>query len=169
LPLVPPAPATLNGTVDLTRKKAKGDSTWITPLVVRFFYTDKTEVSWSPLNATTDAYGNFTISDITPGVYDVGIKNFTALSELELNRTFTAGNTTNITFTKLREGDSSDGNDRIKLPDFNLILNAYGATPGQPKWNANCDLDRGGKVDLVDFNLVLTNYNKDGDIYKYQH
>jgi hypothetical protein len=163
-------PPELEGQVDLKRKNPAGNSTWETPLVVRFFdNATHNETAWSPINVTTDAWGNFTIDGIPSGTYDVGVKNWTSLSRMVLGQVFSVGNTTTINFTTtgvLTESDT-DNNDRIILNDFNRVLTKYGAVPGDPGWNAMYDFDRSGAIDLADFNLVLTNYGQAGDIYKY--
>jgi 5'-nucleotidase len=166
-----PITGTLQGHVDLKRKQAAGNSTWETPLVVRFFANGtKVEAGFSPINVTTDAYGNFTI-EAGVGTYDVGVKNWTSLSRMSSGKVFSAGNTTTINFTTtgvLTESDT-DNDDQVKLADFNRILANYGAKPGDGNWNPMYDFDRSAKIDLADFNLVLTNYGGKGDIYKYQH
>lgn len=167
-----PITGTLQGHVNLKRKAPAGNSTWETPLVVRFFANGtKVEAGFSPINVTTDAYGNFTATGVGVGTYDVGVKNWTSLSRMSLGQVFSAGNTTTINFTTmgmLIEADT-DNNDKDELVDFNRVLNSYNAKPGDAKWNAMYDFDRSGKIDLVDFNLVLNNYNGKGDIYKYMH
>jgi hypothetical protein len=158
---------TLKGQVDLSRKQPQGDPTWETPLVVSFFdNVTKLEMAWSPRNVTTDAYGNFTIGDIVVGTYDVGVKNYTTLSKMVYGKAFTAGNITPADFGTLIEGDT-DNDDKVKLGDFNRVLNNFGAKPGDAAWDPNYDFDRNGKVDLVDFNLVLNNFGGKGDIYYY--
>jgi hypothetical protein len=162
--------ATLQGHVDLKRKYAAGNSTWETPLVVRFFdNATHNETAWSPINITTDAYGNFTATGVGVGTYDVGVKNWTCLSRMSLGKAFSAGNTTTINFTTagvLTESDT-DNNDQIILNDFNRVLTKYGLGPGDPGWNAMYDFDRSGVIDLADYNLVLTKYGQVGDIYQY--
>ena len=165
-------PPELQGHVDLKRNYAAGNSTWETPLVVRFFdNATHNETAWSPINVTTDAYGNFTIDGVVVGTYDVGVKNWTSLSRMSSGEVFSAGNTTTINFTTagvLSEGDT-DNDDQVKLADFNRILVNYNAEPGYGNWNAMYDFDRSAKIDLADFNLVLTNYGGKGDIYQYTH
>jgi hypothetical protein len=167
-----PLPPELQGHVDLKRKYPAGNSTWETPLAVRFFNNStKLEVGWSPINITTDAYGNFTIEDVVIGTYDVGVKNWTSLSRMSLGEVFSAGNTTTINFTTtgvLIDADT-DNDDQVKLADYNRVLANYNAQPGDPNWNAMYDFDRSGKIDLADYNLALTNYNGKGDIYQYTH
>jgi C1A family cysteine protease len=164
--------ATLQGHVDLKRKYPAGNSTWVTPLVVRFFdNATKLEAGFSPINVTTDAYGNFTATGVGVGTYDVGVKNWTSLSRMSLGEVFSAGNTTTINFTTtgvLIDADTDD-DDQVKLADYNRVLANYNAKPGDPNWNAMYDFDRSGKIDLADYNLALTNYNAKGDIYQYTH
>jgi len=117
-------------------------------------------------NATTNNTGVFTISGLSAGSYDIGIKNWTCLSKMAYGKDFTAGNITAIDFGLLIESDT-DNNDWIRLADFNRILNSIGAEPGDAGWDPNYDFDRSGKVDLADFNLVLNNFAKKGDLYYY--
>jgi parallel beta-helix repeat protein len=164
--------ATLEGHVSFYRAEDPGDPTWETPLVVRFFdNTTKLEAGFSPINVTTDAYGNFTATGVGVGTYDVGVKNWTSLSRMSSGKVFSAGNTTTINFTTtavLTESDT-DNNDQIILSDFNRVLTRFGAVPGDPGWNPMYDFDRSGVIDLADFNLVLTKYGQVGDIYQYTH
>jgi len=158
--------ATLEGHVDLKRKAG---ASWVTGLVVRFFdHGTNLEAGFSPKYATTDDDGNFTVTGVGVGTWDVGVKNWTCLSRMSCGENFTAGGTTTINFVggNLVESDT-DNDDRIKLIDFNRILNNFGAQPGDGGWDPNYDFDRSGKVDLVDFNLVLNNFGEDGDIYDY--
>jgi len=157
----------LQGQVNLCRKQPQGDPTWETPLVVSFFdNSTKLEMNWSPIDVTTDAYGNFTIGDIVVGTYDVGVKNYTTLSKMVYGKVFTAGDITPADFGTLIEGDT-DNDDKVKLGDFNRVLNNFGAKPGDTGWDPNYDFDRSGKLDLGDFNLVLNNFGGKGDIYNY--
>jgi len=158
---------TLKGHVSFSRKQPQGDPTWETLLVVSFFdNSTKVEAGFSPINVTTDAYGNFTIGGIVPGTYDVGVKNWTSLSKMAYGQNCTAGDITVIDFGLILEADT-DNDDRIKLADFNRILANFGAKPGDAGWDPMCDFNRSGKIDLADFNLVLTNFGEKGDIYYY--
>jgi len=75
-----------------------------TNIVVRFF-TPNTQTEVMKACSPTDASGYFTIYGITPGTYDVGIKNDGSLSNLARNQTFTEGNTTDVNFGAIRMGD----------------------------------------------------------------
>lgn len=49
-----------------------------------------------------------------------------------------------------------DGNGKVDIFDYNVLLTNYGKT-GQ---GLQGDLDKNGKVDIFDYNLLLTNYGK---------
>ena len=66
-------------------------------------------VTWTG-TAITNTTGVFTITRLIPGTYDIGIKNWTCLSEVNTSVTLTADNTTVADFGTTREGDI-DNND----------------------------------------------------------
>jgi parallel beta-helix repeat protein len=166
LPLIPTG-ATLEGHVDLFRKETAGDSTWVTPLVVRFFNNSTTlEMGWSPINVTTDAYGNFTIVGIDPGIYDVGVKNWTSLSKLNTSVTLTDGNTTVVNFGSLLEGDANN-DDKVNILDLSALGSAFGTSTGGAGWNDKADFNRDGKVNILDLSALGSDYGLQGDLLSY--
>ena len=166
---------TLKGHVSFYRAEDPGDLTWETPLVVRFFdNSTKLEMGWSPINITTDAYGNFTIEGIETGTYDIGIKNYTSLSNMAYGKNFTAGSAIEANFGTLIEADCDD-NDKADGSDYAKVLNNYGAREiADPTYWANnelwkADYNRDKKIDGSDYASVLNNYGKRGDIFYYTH
>ena len=162
------AGAALEGHVSFGSRGSAPSSRWVEPFVVKLFEPGNlSNVLWSG-NATTDENGTFVISDLTPGTYDIGIKNATCLSELETNKTLTAGNTTVVDFGTTREGDcKSPYNDKVDGVDLSTLSFAYNARPGDPNWNPDADLNRSGKVDGIDWSLLSANYDKVGDARGY--
>jgi len=159
----PTAGATLEGHVNFTGRGAAPSDRWIEEFEVKGFESGNlSHVLWTT-NATTNNTGVFTISGLTPGIYDIGIKNATCLSELVTNVTLTAGVTTVANFGN-REGDVKKS-DKVDGSDFALLSGAYNTRPTDAKWNPNADLNRSGKVDGSDFALLSGNYNKRGDAY----
>jgi hypothetical protein len=165
--------AVLEGNVGLYRAKSIGDPTWVTGLDVSFFDNSTgVEAGWSPISTTTDAYGNFTVTGIASGTYDIGIKNYTTLSGMVYGKVFAS--TTNASFGTLIEADC-DGNDRDDGSDYAKVLNNYNKRKIQdPTFWANNDLwkadyNRDEKIDGADYASVLNNYNKRGDIFYYTH
>lgn len=73
---------TLEGHVTFVGRGNPPNDKWIETFVVRFFNpSTHNELPWSPLNATTNSSGYFTITGLPAGIYDICIKSFTSLSE----------------------------------------------------------------------------------------
>jgi len=155
-------PATLEGHVSFISRGSAPDARWAQPFVVRAFEPGNlTNELWNG-TATTNNTGVFTIN-VTPGIYDIGIKNWTCLSEVVTNVTLTPGNTTVVDFGVTREGDSN-GNDAVTGMDFSILNGVFNtAPPGNP----NCDFDRNGGVGGMDFSLLNGNFNKVGPLQGY--
>ena len=51
-----------------------------------------------------------------------------------------------------------DGNGSIDLSDLQILLAAYGSTPGHPAWSPDADFNGDGTVDLSDLQQLLSVY-----------
>jgi len=154
--------ATLEGNVTFKSRGSTPDARWIEPFVVRGFESGNLSHEIWNATATTNDTGVFTIIGLTPGTYDIRVKNWTCLSELVTGVTLSAGVTTVVDFGETREGDS-DGNNAVTGMDFSLLSGAFGSTPANPaKWNANCDFDRNNAITGMDFSLLSGDFNKVG-------
>ena len=165
---------TLQGQVSFYRAGGSGCSTWVTPLVVKF-YDNSSKTLVLTKDVTTDAYGNFTIDGIGVGTYAIGIKNWTTLSRMVYGKVFTPGNTTAVNFgTTLIEADC-DNSDKDDGSDYAKVLNNYNARKvADPTYWANnelwkADYNRDAKIDGSDYASVLNNYGGRGDIFYYTH
>jgi len=121
-----------------------------------------THVLWTG-NATTNNTGVFNISGLAPGTYDIGIKNWTCLSEVNTSVMLSAGNTTVVDFGTTREGDA-DNNDHINILDASSLVGAFGSSQGGPGWNAHCDFNRDTNVNILDASALASNFGEDGDL-----
>jgi hypothetical protein len=45
----------------------------------------------------------------------------------------------------------------IDASDLDLVMAAFGSTPGKPNWNPDCDLNGDGRVDMGDVGIVSGN------------
>jgi hypothetical protein len=70
-----------------------------------------------------------------------------------------ANNTAGVIHVTSDPGDVN-GNGIANLADLVLFAHAYGATPGNPKWNPQADFNGDGSVDLRDLVLLALNYNR---------
>jgi hypothetical protein len=155
---------TLKGQVNFTARGGYGPK-WIEPFVVRFF-NEGIEVLWSPVNATTDDTGVFTVPGIPAAPYDIGIKNFTCLSELVTNVTINVGAPTEVDFGEIREGDSNN-DDAINILDLSTFGTAFGSSEGGQGWDPNCDFNRDGGVNILDLSILGDTFGLQGDLLSY--
>jgi len=155
--------ATLEGHVSFAERGSAPCGTWIEPFNVMLFEAGNlSHMLWTG-NATTNNTGVFTISGLTPGTYDIGIKNWTCLSEVNTSVTLTVGNTTAADFGTTREGDS-DNDDWITGADLNLLYTGWGTQQGDAGWNAHCDFNRDGWLTGADRNLMYTYWGQSGNL-----
>ena len=112
----------------------------------------------------TNTTGAFVITGLTPGTYDIGIKNRTCISELQTNVVLSSIAVVN--FGNTREGDVKL-TDKVDGFDYSLLSAAYNARPDDGNWDVNADLNRSGKVDGFDYSLLSGNYNVRVSAYGY--
>jgi len=155
--------ATLEGHVSFNGRGAAPCSTWIESFVVRFFQGGS-EMAWSPINATTNNTGVFNITGITPGTYNVSIKNWTCLSEVNTSVALTAGNTTVVDFGTTREGDSNN-DDIITGADRSLLYSGWGKSEGEAGYNIHYDFNRDGSLTGADRSLMYACWGQAGDLH----
>jgi hypothetical protein len=48
----------------------------------------------------------------------------------------------------------------VDMKDIRLIAKSFGATPGSPRWNPDCDLNADGFIDMKDIRLAARNFGK---------
>jgi hypothetical protein len=155
--------ATLEGHVNFSGRGTPPNSTWAEPFNVTLFEAGNlSHVLWTG-NATTNNTGVFTISGLTAGTYDIGIKNWTCLSELNTSVTLTAGNTTVVDFGTTREGDANN-DDYVNILDASSLVPCYGSSTGGPSWNEHCDFNRDGHINILDASALASNYGEHGDL-----
>jgi len=135
---------------------------WVRGLDVTFFdNATQNETAWSPMTATTNGSGWFTVSGLDPGTYDIGIKNCTSLSEMVLGIVLTGGGTTYADFGTSREGDCNE-DDMVTAMDRGLLYNGWN-TFNIIQGGYLCDLNRDGMLTSMDRGLMYDNWNTGGD------
>ena len=154
---------TLEGHVSFPDRGLAGSDRWIESFNVTLFELGNlSNVQWAG-SAITNKTGVFTINGIAPGTYDISIKNWTCLSEVNTSVTLTAGNTTVVDFGTTREGDSNN-DDWIVLADRTILYTGWGSQEGDAGWNAHCDFNRDGWLTLADRTLMYTYWGQHGGL-----
>jgi len=153
---------TLEGHVTFA-ERGSNNTKWAESFNITLFEAGNlSNVLWTG-NATTNNIGVFTISGLTPGTYDIAIKNWTCLSDLVTNETLTDGNTTVVNFGTTREGDANN-DDHITILDASSLASIYGSSEDDPGWNPHCDFDRDGNINMLDASALANNYGQHGDL-----
>jgi len=154
--------ATLEGHVSFTGR-GSNNTKWAELFNVTLFEVGNlSHVLWAG-NATTNNTGVFTIEGVTPGTYDIGIKNWTCLSKLVTNVTLTAGETTVVDFGTTREGDC-DNNDHINILDASFLASRFGLNQGDPNWSPLADFNRDTHINILDASALASNFGQGGDL-----
>jgi hypothetical protein len=151
---------TISGQVTLQGRPAAPSPEWQVPVTVELYFPGKTTPVLT-YNTTTDANGNFTVSNVPLGNFNVGVKNSHTLRRIKLNQNIIAGGN-NIDFGTLLEGDVNNDN-FVSALDLGTMLSSYNKMSGDPGFIANADLNGDGFVSALDLGILLSNYNKGGD------
>jgi len=160
----PDSNSTLKGQVSFAGRGDAPNDKWIEPFDVTLFESGNlSNVLWTGV-ATTNNTGVFTIDNVPSGTYDIGIKNWTCLSELVTNITVGVNQTIEVDFGVPREGDAS-GDDYVDGSDYAILSYAWLSYPGHPNWDAKADFNRDNYVDGSDYGVLSYNWLKWGDLY----
>jgi hypothetical protein len=134
----------------------------VEPFAVKLFQAGNlSNVLWAG-NVFTNSTGVLTITGITPGTYDIGIKSANCLSEV--NYSVTLVNGTNVAGVAIRSGDVN-ATDYIDMGDYSDFSTAFNTLPCSAKWNAGADLDRSGYIDMGDYSLFSAYFGQLGDAW----
>lgn len=159
----PTPTATINGSVTLERgTKTPPDPSFSVPLTVTL-HTPGNPTPLYTYNPTTDQSGNFTITDIPPGSYDVRVKNRHTLQNVSRSDcpvTLVAGANA-VNMGTLWEGDANDDN-RVNSSDFIILRNTYLKQQGDPGYDGRADFNEDQRVNSSDFILLRNHYLQDG-------
>jgi hypothetical protein len=111
-------------------------------------------------SGTTDANGDFSISGVAPGEYDIYVKVDGYLQVLE-TATITAGDNS-VSFGAPAAGDL-DGDNTVGPLDLASLLAAYNTSSGDANFNESADFTCDGAVGPLDLSPLLGNYNLAGE------
>jgi large repetitive protein len=132
----------------------------VVPIEVDLYMTGN-PVPVRTFNATTNTNGQFTITGVPVGTYNVKVKSTQTLARVKLAQALIAGGNT-INFGMLLEGDANNDN-YVDLLDFGTLLLSYNKILGNPGYDPRADFNGDNEVDLLDFGLLLLNYNQPGE------
>ena len=136
---------------------------YIEPFVVTIFDNATKVQVGSPISTLTDTSGNFVVSNIATGTYDIGIKSTRSVSEMQFNVVL---GTTPVDFGTMRVGDCNN-DDYVTISDRTLLYGAWGTQPGDLKWKDNADFNHDGYITISDRTLLYGKWGHWGDLTVY--
>jgi pimeloyl-ACP methyl ester carboxylesterase len=138
----------LQGSVTLQRPgQPAPDASWSVVLTVT--------IGGQQYVVTTDTSGNFTLTGLTPGTYEIRVKNSHTLAN---RRSVSLGPGVNAaSFGTLREGDANDDN-CVTIADFAILASSF-----FPEYDPRADFNQDGYVNLSDFAMLRENFAVCGD------
>jgi hypothetical protein len=148
-PTATPTACAMEGSVTLQGRPSKPHTSWSVPLTVIVGTTSYT--------VFTDEEGKFLLTGLTPGTYDIRVKNSHTLRNLKSAVVLVAG-TNPVDLGTLVEGDANDDN-VVNIKDFSILAAGF-----YPAYDARADFNADGYVNISDFSLLVTNFGLYGDI-----
>jgi hypothetical protein len=152
---------TITGQVTLQGRPAAPNAQWQVPITVELYVTGN-PVPVETITTTTNINGQFTVSGVPVGTYNIAVKNSHTLKRVKLAQVLVAGGN-NIDFGILLEGDVNNDN-FVTLSDLSLLINSFNKTLGDSGYDARADLNNDNFVTLSDLSLLINNFNQAGEI-----
>lgn len=147
----------ISGRVEL--QDYRGDVT-VVPVVVEI----RSAGNPNPIRTVTlnlTSAGNYTITDVSNGNYDLAFKASHWLRRVVRNVQVNNANVSGVN-ASLINGDI-DRDNEVTLFDFGELVAAFGSVPGNGNWNPNADLDGDQEVTLFDFGVLVRNFGQAGE------
>ncbi len=110
-----------------------------------------------------DGQGNYGVSDVEPGSYDLAFKGSHWLRGIVRQVRVQDADVPGADII-LTNGDV-DGDNEVTLFDFGALVAAFGSMPGDSNWNPEADLDGDAEVTLFDFGVLVRNFGAVGEEY----
>ena len=150
--------ATLEGNTTM-EGRAQGPK-WKVPLHVTLHEPGEETVVGS-YHEESDNAGDFTVSGLGTGTFDVAVKGSHTL-RTQVGDVVLGTGTTTVNFGTLLEGDTNNDN-VIDLLDVWAVQASYGKSTGDAGFNPLCDFNENGSVGSTDISMLLLNFGKSGD------
>ncbi len=147
--------------VNLEGRSNPPSNSWVIPISVQLF-PQPANPGQSPVlevETTTNAYGVATLSDLTPGSYQMLIRGAHTLQQrVALNL---AAGQNNIQIGPLLEGDIQVNN-KVDIFDFSRLGYLYAQCVGDTDFDPQADLNQDGCINQADLQLLQTNFGAQG-------
>ena len=151
--------ADMTGRVNLQGRSTAPNSRWVETLSVKLI-DHATGVMKNSYTLTTDQSGQFSLTGLEPGTYDIVVKNSHALANRKDNVTLAIGSNT-VDMGTLKEGDANNDN-KVSLLDFSVLASTFSKCQGTSGYDSRADFNQDNCITLLDFSLLATNFSQAG-------
>ena len=145
--------ADLNGNVDLQSRSDNSSSVTVT------LYQPGTSTVVNTFTTTADANGDFAITGIPAGTYDVAVKPDYFLQVMQMNVALPSAST--VSFGQCNVGDANNDNFVTGL-DFTILSGSFNLQSSDPGFQIGADFNGDGFVTGLDFTILSGNFNTAG-------
>jgi hypothetical protein len=129
---------------------------WTYPLSLTFVGNGQIQT----YEVEADETGRFTLLNMTPGEYQVGVKSYHSLNIVDSVTIISGSNSHD--FGELIEGDVNNDN-VVSIVDFSISATTFGLCEGAADYDQRTDFNGDNCVLLIDFSLLSSNFGQQGD------
>jgi len=151
-----------SGDLSITFSLQGAATSYTATFAVAFYNPGGTSPLFSQTVTIPALAGSFTLAGVTPGTYDIKIKESRALSTLRTGVVLVTGTTT-VDFSEQRVGDANNDN-VVNITDFSLLKASFGKSTGQAGYDRRAEFDGNGVVNITDFVLMKSNFGRWGPL-----
>ena len=123
-----------------------------------------------PVGATTPVYeftptasgsgsGQFTVSSIAPGAYQVAVKH---ANHLQVVATLTLNAGANDHDFGTLPGADANGDNKVNFLDFSVLSSSWGTRLDDANYDARADFNGDNEINSLDFSILSSNWNTEG-------
>lgn len=161
-PTVTPEPSGTDatGSLILQGRPLAPNASWMIGITLEFTQSGQTQPI-AAFNTTTDQYGEYSVSNLPTGVFDIAIKGENSLRAVLPSTTLQSGQN-QLPDVQLIAGDANNDN-FVSAIDFSILASSFGECLGGTAYNGNADFNNDQCVTAADFSLLSGNYGLQGD------
>ncbi|MEM7800860.1 MAG: dockerin type I domain-containing protein [Chloroflexota bacterium] len=151
--------ADLTGSLTFIGRDTPPNAQWSVPVTVSLHAVGVVTPTYT-FTPTTDQNGQFSVTNIQPGLYEIAVKTDFGL-QLVQQETLNDG-TNSVDFGTIAGGDAN-GDNEVTLIDFSILSSSFNLAEGDPGYDPRADFNGDGEVTALDFSILATNFNLSGE------
>lgn len=155
------APGLLVGSVQFQGRGNPPGPRWVVSLTVTLHMPEVITPTYL-FHPATDSSGQFTLTGVTPDVYDVRVRKAHTLTNKRTGPAIRSGDNF-LDLGMLLEGDANE-NGVINSLDYAPLASAYLKSEGEDGFDRRVDFNGDGRINSFDYAPLASNYFKQSDV-----